>query len=188
MKRSVMFLAGVVLMMPVLAGCYAGQDAETKVQTRSGNGVNTEIEGMLIDNATIVAGNKGSNAAAFLGTFYNPTYEPDELLSIAAADGTVSLTPEPVDLPALGAVTLKSGTENQAEFTEFQANAGEYVDVTFTFKSAARAEIPILVVAPYGEYLDAAPEGTEEEVKEVVVVEEGGEGAEAGSSTESNTE
>ena len=188
MKRSVTFLAGVVLMIPVLTGCYAGQNAETKIQTRSGNGVTTENEGMLIDNATIVAGNKGSSAASFLGTFYNPTYEPDELLSITAADGSVALTPEPVDLPALGAVTLRSGTENQAELSEFQANPGEYVDVTFTFKSAARAEIPVLVVAPYGEYLDAAPEGTEEEVKEVIVVEEGGEGGEGGSTAESNTE
>ncbi len=188
MKRSVTFLAGVVLLMPVLAGCYAGQDAETKVQTRSGNGYYIASENMLIDNATLVAGNEGSNQAAFLGTLYNPTYEPDELLSITTTDGKVTLAPDPLALPALDAVTLRSGTEYQADFSDFQGEPGQYVDVTFTFKSAERIEIPVLVVAPYGEYVDAAPEGTEEEVKEIIIVEKGGEGAEGGSSTESSTE
>ena len=187
-KRSVTLFAGLALMMPLISGCYAGQDAETKLQTRSGNGYQVSAEGMLIDNATIVAGNKGSNEAAFLGTLYNPTYEPDELLSITATDSEVTLTPEPLELPALGAVTLRSGTENQAALADFEASPGQYVNVTFTFRSAARTEVPVLVVAPYGEYVDAAPEGTDEALKEIIIVEEGSEGSEGETSAESSTE
>ncbi|MAT60578.1 MAG: hypothetical protein CMH41_02795 [Micrococcales bacterium] len=187
-KRSVTLFAGLALMMPLISGCYAGQDAETKLQTRSGNGYQVSAEGMLIDNATIVAGNKGSNEAAFLGTLYNPTYEPDELLSITATDSEVTLTPEPLELPALGAVTLRSGTETQAALADFEASPGQYVNVTFTFRSAARTEVPVLVVAPYGEYVDAAPEGTDEALKEIIIVEEGSEGSEGETSAESSTE
>lgn len=149
-----------VLLAPLVAGCHSGMDAATGQQGATGNGIEVSTDGMQIDNATIVAGDEGSQKAAFLGTLYNPTDTPDELIAIGAADGQAKLLPNPIPLPARQAVSVQTGTDAEAQFSGVELAAGTYVPVTMVFRSAGQAEFSALVVPPYGFYSDAAPAGT----------------------------
>jgi len=167
-NRSAIMLAAVALVLaPIATGCATGDDAATKVQGRSGDGIAIEVEGMLIDNATIVAGNPGSGKAAFLGTLYNPTSNEDALISIKAGDSQAELLPEPIPVAGMSAAKVMAGTDQQALFSDFEVPPGAYTDLTLVFESAASAQFEALVVAPYGAYVTAAPEGTDEVVKKV---------------------
>ena len=168
MKRPAILLATAVLLFaPITAGCGSGNDAATKVQGRSGGGINIGVEGMVIDNATIVVGNPGSGEAAFLGTLYNPTDSEDELLSITAGESKAELSPETIAVAGSGAAMIMAGTDQQALFSGFDVQPGQYTKVTMVFKTAASADFEALVVAPYGPYVEAAPEGTDQVVKEI---------------------
>ena len=168
MNRSAIMLAAAALVVaPIATGCAAGNDAATKVQGRSGDGINIQVEGMLIDNATIVAGNPDSGEAAFLGTLYNPTNDEDALVSVTAGESQAELLPEPIPVKGLSAAKVMAGTDQQALFSDFAAQPGQYVELTMSFESAAVAQFEALVVAPYGPYVAAAPEGTDEVFKEI---------------------
>ena len=173
MKRSVIKAAGITaLVVPLLSGCYIGKDAATQTQRNSGNGTSVVVPGMTIDNATIVAGNPESGKGAFLGTLYNTTDQPDALIAISTDGGEAKLLPDPVPVPAMAAVAISSTSEAKADFQGLTERPGQYAPLTLTFRNAGEAEFSSLVVPPYGYYLEAAPEGTEE-IEKVIVVEEG---------------
>lgn len=148
------------LLVPAVAGCHSGMNTDTTVQGASGDGVQVETPGVQIDNATIVAGEVGSQKAAFLGTVYNTTSTPDELVAIGAGDGQAKLLPDPIPLPPRQTVTVQTGKQAQAQFTGVELTAGTYVPVTMVFRSAGQAAFSALVVPPAGFYSEAAPEGT----------------------------
>ena len=142
-RSAIMLTAAALLLAPIATGCATGDDAATKVQGRSGDGINIEVEGMLIDNATIVAGNPGSGKAAFLGTLYNPTNNEDALVSIKAGDSQAELLPEPIPVAGLSAAKVMAGTDQQALFSDFEVPPGAYTELTLVFESAASAQFEV---------------------------------------------
>lgn len=167
MKRRVVALGIAVLMVPGLSGCWSGFNAATTVQSASGDGTQVDSPDITIDSATIVAGDPGSGKAAFLGTVFNPTKEPDEVVSITAAGVRAELEPDPIEVMPLKSVAIqngKTGTATEpaaaANFLAFEAKTGTYVDVVMTFRTAAEQRFTALVVPPSGFYAEAAPEGT----------------------------
>ncbi|MFN8126504.1 MAG: hypothetical protein U0R64_08380 [Candidatus Nanopelagicales bacterium] len=161
MKRSRLAAVGLAaLMIPGLAGCWSGNNAATTMQTASGDGVQVKAQGISIDDATLVAGEAGSGKVAFLGTVYNPTETPDELVSITAGGVEAKLTPSPVPIPALASVAIQTGKAAQADFVGMDAKTGTYVDVTMVFANAGTQTFSALLVPPAGFYAGAAPEGT----------------------------
>ncbi len=167
MKRRVVALGLAAVMLPGLAGCWSGPDAATTTQPASGDGTQVDSADITLDSATIVAGDPGSGKAAFLGTVYNPTHEPDQVLSITADGVRAKLTPEAIDVRPLGAVAIQTGKESTpsepaaaADFLGFQGKTGTYVDVEVTFRTAGEQSFTALVVPPSGFYATAAPEGT----------------------------
>lgn len=161
MKRSRLVAVGLTaVLLPGLAGCWSGPQAATTVQSASGDGTQVTTADITIDSATIVAGDPGSGKAAFLGTVFNPTDTEDELLSIVAGGVTAKMTPEPVPVRSLEAVPIQTGRPVSADFAGLTAAAGEYVEVSMTFRNAGEQTFTALIVPPSGFYVEAAPEGT----------------------------
>ena len=161
MKRCRLAAIGIAaLMIPGVTGCWSGNNAATTVQSASGDGTQVDATDITVDSATLVAGEAGSGKAAFLGTVYNPTQSPDELVSITAGGVEAKLTPSPLPIPALGAVAIQTGKTAQADFSGLEAETGTYVDVTMTFANAGEQTFTALLVPPAGFYASAAPEGT----------------------------
>ena len=152
--RSIVGLAAAALAIPALAGCTGEVIDTTNI------GVDFVEQDIRVENATIVAGDKDSGKAAFLGTVFNTSAGDDEIISITAADLPAALEPSPVVIPAGQNATIQTGREVTADFTDFTANAGSYVPVSIKFKNAGEANLDVLVVAPMGYYATAAPEGT----------------------------
>lgn len=160
MKHRLVALGLAAVMVPGLAGCWSGLNAATNQQSASGDGTQVDGTDITIDSATIVAGDPGSGKAAFLGTVFNPTREPDAVTRIVAGGVEAKLTPEAVEVLPLQAASIQTGKDAQADFLGFEAPAGTYVDVVVTFQNAGQATFSALVVPPSGFYAEAAPEGT----------------------------
>lgn len=154
--RRVLGIAAVALALPAFAGC------SVESVDPSGNGTEVIAEGVRIENATIVGGDEGSGKAAFLGSVFNTSDEVDKIVSIKAGGVEASVKPGSAEIKPGEGVTIQTGSDVTADFSGFTANEGTYVPVVITLENAGETSFESLVVAPFGFYLKAAPEGTKE--------------------------
>jgi copper(I)-binding protein len=163
------FLIGaIVLLVPVLAGCEAGDNAPTLEFHPAANGASSTAGPISIDDAFILGGPDdtplavGSSASMFLYA-YNAGDSADKLVSASAPDAatSVQLAGGSIVLPAQSAARL-TGPVPKLVLTGLTRplTGGQTVTVLLTFQNAGAISLTVPVEARstyYASYLPPAP-------------------------------
>jgi hypothetical protein len=151
-RRSIS-AAALVLAAPVLSSCGSGFGAQTDQVYNPSAGVDDRSGAVDLTNVLVVSGEKGSGTV-IANLVNNNQVDPDALKSVAGAgeDATLQVTPG-------GATTIPSGgmlnlaSQGKVFVRGERIQAGYYVELTFTFDSAAPVTIDVPVVsATSGDY------------------------------------
>jgi copper(I)-binding protein len=135
--------AALVLLVPMLAAC--GFNAQTDLVYQPAAGANNRDGVVDVLNAVVVSDTEGEGT--FAGTLVNKGTDPDTLVSVSDATGTVD-----VDVPPGQAVNL--ATEGQVRLEAANLRAGGFVPLTLQFASGQTTEIDVPVLAHRGDYAD----------------------------------
>lgn len=152
-------------LIPVLAGCFNGPRATTTVQAtqNSGNGMQTSIGGIRIENATVVAGPQGSTTGTLIMSVFNDSREPDTLVGVmingkAAYVSGAAATGSGVELAPGAALTFGyQDSKSWVNSYDLDGQAGSYVPVELQFQRSGTARLSTLIVPPAGIYEGIAP-------------------------------
>ena len=163
-----LLIGAIVLLVPVLAGCEAGDNAPTLEFHPAANGGYATADAISVDNAFILGGPDGtplavgSSASMFLYA-YNGGGSADKLISVSAP-GTatsVQLTGGSIALPAQAAARL-TGPAPEIVLSGLTRTlaAGQTVTMVLTFQNAGAISLTVPVDArstSYASYLPPAP-------------------------------
>jgi copper(I)-binding protein len=158
-------IGALALLVPVLAGCEAGNNAPTLEFHPAANGAYGTADAVTVDNAFILGGRNntllasGSSASMFL-YLYNGSGSADKLISVSAP-GTatsVQITGGSVTVPANGAADL-SGPEPQIVLNDLTSAlpSGKTVTVDLTFQDAGELSLTVPVQARTSYYSSYSP-------------------------------
>ena len=163
-----LLIGAIVLLVPVLAGCEAGDNAPTLEFHPAANGGYATADAISVDNAFILGGPDGtplavgSSAGMFLYA-YNGGGSADKLVSVSAPGtaASVQLAGGSIALPAQAAARL-TGPAPDVVLTGLTRTlaAGQTVTVILTFQNAGAISLTVPVEARstyYASYLPPAP-------------------------------
>ncbi len=163
-----LLIGAIVLLVPVLAGCEAGDNAPTLEFHPAANGAYATADAISVDNAFILGGPDGtplavgSSASMFLYA-YNGGGSADKLVSVSAPGTATSvrLAGGSIALPAQAAARL-TGPAPEVVLTGLTRTlaAGQTVTVILTFQNAGAISLTVPVEARsnyYASYLPPAP-------------------------------
>ncbi|MGQ0844734.1 MAG: hypothetical protein ACT4QF_11410 [Sporichthyaceae bacterium] len=161
MNRSL--VAGILslALLPGLAACGAGFDAET--QFVEADNANAEVNGIVARAIVLVKG-KQASSAALAGTLINRSDKNDVLTTVALTDAnpgatTITLTP---NTPLAAGQLLPLGTGTFKPITVPDARTikvGNYVNVVMTFREAGPLRLQVVTEDRTNYYEDVTPEG-----------------------------
>jgi copper(I)-binding protein len=133
-----------------LAGCSTGFRDQTNQQYQAAAGISDRSHDVYVLNALVVTDGNGNGT--MVGTLINQSKTADTLQSVSATDAkgktiATKLT-SPVTLKPAQAVKLETG--GAVRITSSALKAGYFINVTFSFASAApvQVSIPVLVNGP----------------------------------------
>jgi len=152
-----LLIGALAMLVPVLVGCEAGNNAPTLTFHPSSNGTSTTVNGISIINAFVLGPPLGSalpaggRAGAFVafsatnGDRLVAVSAPSAATSVRLTGGTVNLAP--------GALVTLTGPEPQIVLTGLinPLSGGQSVQLTFVFASAGAITIYV-PVEPYAYY------------------------------------
>ena len=149
--------AGVLaLLIPVIAGCEAGQDAPTLEFHPASAGQQADFNGIKITNAFVLGAPTGStvpsgSSASMFVSLYNTGDSSDTLVSATApaAAGSISLSGGTVALPANSAPVNLTGPEPKVVLEDLTKplRGGTTIPVTFNFQHAGQVTLQVPVEA-----------------------------------------
>jgi copper(I)-binding protein len=158
-------IGGVALVVPVLAGCEAGDNSPVLEFHPAAAGAYGTADAVTISNAFILGGKggqtlaKGSSASMFLGV-YNGNGSADKLVGVDAT-GTaksVELTGGSIAVPAQSSADLEGPKPKIVLRDLSQALAsGQTVSVLLTFANAGSVELTVPIEARTQQYATFSP-------------------------------
>ena len=159
-RRAGVILSALALgAVPLLSGCYSGFAATTNVQStmNSGDGTQTSVGEIKIENATLVTGPEGSGTATLITTLINTGNQPDRLVSVLINGAPAYVTPGTETL-APGQVT-NFGYDGASWINSYaiEIPSSSYVPVVMQFEVAGVTSFTALSVPPAGIYEGIAP-------------------------------
>jgi copper(I)-binding protein len=154
----------IAIMVPVLAGCEAGQDAPTLDYHAASFGLTTTVNGIGVSNAFVLGPGldtelvRGEAAGVFMSLY---TQDSGDKLLAAAAPGTarsVTLVNGPVEL-APGALVNMSGPTPEIVLNGLISglNGGQTVHLVLTFANAGTVLLTVPVEPAAYEYATFSP-------------------------------
>ena len=160
-----LLIGALALLIPVIAGCEAGDNAPTLEFHPAADGAYGTAGAVTVDNAFILGGRNsvllaaGSSASMFL-YLYNGSGSADKLTSVSAPGtaASVQITGGSVTLPANGAADL-SGPEPQIVLHDLTSAlpSGKTVTVDLTFQNAGELSLAVPVQAQTSYYSSYSP-------------------------------
>jgi len=161
-----LLLGGIILLVPVLAGCEAGFNAPTLEFHPASNGTSIVVNGIKVDDAFVLGPAIGSSlpAGGQAGVFLSLTSENGDRLLSATAPGSasaVTLTNGPVTLPA-GTPADMSGPAPQIVLNGLTSplSGGETVQLVLTFTTAGAVSLQVPVEPAAYDYTTYSPPPT----------------------------
>ena len=164
-RRLLIGAGAMALVIPLVAGCEAGEDAPTLEFHPANSGTNTEFNGIRIINAFVVAAPSGaslpagSSAGLFVALF-NENTGTDELISARApgSASSVSLSSGSVALPPNQSANLTGPAPDLVlnDLTKPLAG-GTTIQVTFDFAHAGSVTLPVPVEAKSFQWATFSP-------------------------------
>jgi hypothetical protein len=168
-KRTYLLPAAVALGL-ALTGCgqsvTANSTANTTAQSETGNGITMVAGDIEVESVTIVAGDEGSGRGAVSAVVVNGSDQLEALESITVDGVEATLLPATVPIEPGTSVPIATNSTVRAE-VDFDAEAGQFVEVAFLFSESGVARDQVLIVPPIGYYEDFAPPGTRPAVDDV---------------------
>jgi copper(I)-binding protein len=160
--RLIVLAAATVI--PLLAGCEAGNNAATNHWHQPTQGASDVVGGLAISNVFILGPPIGAllSAGQSAGLFFAivNSGSPDRLVSISApsAAQSVTLPGRPVSLPTNQALLL-TGPAPKAILTGLTRplTGADFVPVVMTFQNAGRVTLAVPVVPMTGFYATMSP-------------------------------
>jgi copper(I)-binding protein len=164
--RRLIVLA-IAALVPLLAGCEAGNNAPTTNWHQPTQGASDEVSGLAIRNVFILGPPIGAllSAGQSTGLFFAivNSGSPDRLVSISApgAAQSVTLPGRPVSLPTNQALLL-TGPAPKAILTGLTRplSGSDVVSVVMTFQNAGSVTLAVPVVPMTGYYATMSPAPT----------------------------
>jgi len=149
----------VLLASPVLTGCFSGKGATTNMQAtmNSGNGVSAQAGEIKVENATLVMGPEGSNAATLTSRIVNTGPAADRLVYATVNGVPADITGGGVDLNPGASVSFGFDSDTWINAYAFEAATSTYVPVQLGFADAGLVSMSVLTVPPVGYYEGIAP-------------------------------
>jgi hypothetical protein len=152
-----------------LAGCFNGFEATTNTQNTmsTGNGVQAQVGGIRVENATLVRGEE-TGSVTLIMTIVNIGDQPDALAQVSIAGQPAVFTD---GTSAIGAVEVAPGAAVPFGYGQDSAGASRWVNaytveippsgfvpVQVFMANAGLAELEVLTVPPVGYYEGISPE------------------------------
>lgn len=161
-----LLIGATALLIPVLAGCEAGNNAPTLEFHPAANGAYASADSVGIINAFILGGNNaagslpaGASASMFLG-LYNGGSQADKLVSVSAPGtaASVQVIGGSIALPGQQSVYLTGPAPKLVlkQLTHGLAG-GQTVNVDFTFANAGAVTLQVPVEPQSGYYASYSP-------------------------------
>lgn len=156
---------GLLVLSPVLTGCFQGQKATTTMMAtmNSGNGVQASVGQIKLDGLTLVLGPEGSTTATLIGRLTNAG--PEDSLVAASIDGLTSVSSPAVQISdglavikTDSAVNLGYDSDQYVSVQNFTGTASTYVPVELAFKNAGVVKASVMVVPATGIYAGITPQ------------------------------
>lgn len=159
--RTRRLAAGVLALalVPTLSGCFSGFEATTNVQStmNSGNGTQAAAGDLRVDNATLVTGPEGSDAATLTMRVTNVGTEADELTGVQIGGAPATITADRVALAPGDSVSFGYESDLWVNAYGLEATPSSYQPVVLSFARAGDVEMQVLTVPPVGIYEGIAP-------------------------------
>ncbi len=163
-----LMIGGVALVVPVLAGCEAGDNSPVLEFHPAAAGAYGTADAVTVSDAFILGGQanqplaQGSSAAMFLSVF-NGSYSSDKLVSVdvSSVAKSVELTGGSIAVPGQSTADLE-GPQPKVVLRNLSKalSSGQTVDVLLTFANAGSVELTVPVEARttyYSSYSPPAP-------------------------------
>lgn len=170
-SRTTAALAVAVLSVLPAAGCYQGADNTVNTQGPTGNGTDFglpadagDLQTLLVQDATIVAGTGNSRAASVVFTIVNEGEVAEALRAVRVGTTSATIRTAPITIPSGGAVQVGGPSEHQVVVTGLDVPAGSYAELAMEFKEAGTATAKVAVVPAVGYYADWGPRAAAEQV------------------------
>lgn len=145
LRRPALVASAMVLSIAPLAGCAGWASEREYTQAAGANDRDGDVD---VLNALIVSAEPGKGTV-YTALVNNLTDEDATLVSITSVDGAATFEQEgPIEIPARGIAKVEdSGVTATGDF-----EAGQVVDVTFTFEGAQSVTIGMPVVPATHEF------------------------------------
>jgi copper(I)-binding protein len=161
-----LLIGATALLIPVLAGCEAGNNAPVLEFHNAANGAYTTTDAVSIINAFVLGGPgatgslpAGASAGMFL-SLYNGGSQADKLVSVSAPGtaASVQVTGGSIALPSQQAVYL-TGPAPKLVLKQLARPlaGGQTISVTFTFANAGAVTLQVPVEAKSSYYATYSP-------------------------------
>jgi copper(I)-binding protein len=161
-----LLIGATALLIPVLAGCEAGNNAPTLQYHPAANGAYSTTGSVSIINAFVLGGQNatgslpvGTSASMFAG-FYNSGSQADQLVSVSAPGtaASVQVVGGPIALPGQQATYLTGPAPKLILKQLSQPLAGgQVISMIFTFASGGAVTLRVPVEPQSGYYATYSP-------------------------------
>ena len=156
-RRAATVVAAAAL-VPLLAGCWQGFNAQTNTQGPSGNGAFGNVGHIQIRSATFVRSAVNPSNMTLVSNFINTGTTGDVLTKVTTAPtANVAMTGGQITLNPVSEIVTGQGGPLYISAFGLNTPQSSYVSTTFSFKVAGNITLPILTVPPVGIYAGVEP-------------------------------
>ena len=148
-RRRAAAVAAAAILVPTLAGCWQGFDAQTSVQANQavGNGSNLSTGDVEVRGATWVRNSLNPKEATLVATFIANGDVPDRLVKVEVQPpAATGITGGAIEIPTAGSVRTGYWSPNFINVFDLQAFPSTFVPTTFTFERAGTVTGDVMVV------------------------------------------
>lgn len=152
-RRTALLPALVTAIVPLAAGCGAGNNATTQNFYAPADGVNIVQGEVRVLNALVVGPEAGGSEGTVSMTIANDGLQPDTLREITSDAGEVEIQ-GPREIPAKGSLSFAGPTASSSALIRgFTRKGGEAVALTLAFeRNGTVSNLRTIVVPPEGYY------------------------------------
>lgn len=154
-RRRAAAVAAAAILVPTLAGCWQGFDAQTSVQANQavGNGTNLSTGDIEVRGATWVRNTLNPQEATLVATFIANGDAADRLVKVEVQPpAATGITGGAIEVPTAGSVRTGYWSPNFINVFDLQAFPSTFVPTTFTFERAGTVTGDVLVMPNTGQY------------------------------------
>jgi copper(I)-binding protein len=144
-------LVVMLIVATTITGCGSGQNAATRNIKQVTDGVEAESNGIKLRNVLIVKTDKSEGV--LVATVVNTSDEADSIVSISIGGAMTTLAAQSSELKKNKPIIFVGDSANADAFIPvLNNNAGDRINITFTFAKAAAVTVSALVVNGEGIY------------------------------------